>query len=61
MPLGSLLDQLRHIPRDHELLLICRSGNRSGMAQRQLLELGYERVSNVAGGMRTPRPLPGSQ
>jgi rhodanese-related sulfurtransferase len=33
------------------VLLICRSGNRSGTAQRQLLKLGYEQVYNVSGGM----------
>jgi len=33
------------------VLLICRSGNRSGSAQRQLLQLGYDRVWNVTGGM----------
>jgi rhodanese-related sulfurtransferase len=42
---------LAEIPRDREVLLICRSGNRSGTAQRQLLQLGYEQVFNVSGGM----------
>jgi len=40
-----------HVPRDRDVLLICRSGNRSGSAQRQLQQLGYQRVFNVAGGM----------
>jgi rhodanese-related sulfurtransferase len=51
IPLGSLSGELGAIPRDRELLMICRSGNRSGTAQRQLLERGYDRVFNVAGGM----------
>ena len=51
IPLGSLASRLAEIPRDREVLLICRSGNRSGTAQRQLLQAGYEHVYNVTGGM----------
>jgi rhodanese-related sulfurtransferase len=51
IPLGALASRLDEIPRDREVLLICRSGNRSGSAQRQLLQLGYEQVTNVSGGM----------
>jgi rhodanese-related sulfurtransferase len=51
VPLGSLSARLGDIRRDREVLLICRSGNRSGTAQRQLLQLGYEQVFNVSGGM----------
>jgi rhodanese-related sulfurtransferase len=51
MPSGSLPGRLAEIPRDREVLLICRSGNRSSSAQRQLLQLGYEQVFNVSGGM----------
>ncbi|HEX8966420.1 MAG TPA: rhodanese-like domain-containing protein [Chloroflexota bacterium] len=51
IPLGALQSHLAEIPRDREVLLICRSGNRSGAAQRQLLRLGYQQVYNVAGGM----------
>jgi rhodanese-related sulfurtransferase len=50
IPLGSLGSRLNEVPHDREVLLICRSGNRSGTAQRQLLRLGYERVFNVSGG-----------
>jgi rhodanese-related sulfurtransferase len=51
IPLGSLASRLAEVPRDREVVLICRSGNRSGLAQRQLLQLGYEQVFNVSGGM----------
>jgi rhodanese-related sulfurtransferase len=51
IPLGSLGHRVAEVPRDREVLLICRSGNRSGTAQRKLLQLGYEHVYNVAGGM----------
>lgn len=51
IPLGTLSSRLSELPREREVLLICRSGNRSGQAQRQLLQLGYDRVVNVSGGM----------
>ena len=51
MPLASLGSRASEIPQDKEVLLICRSGNRSGAAQRRLLQLGYEHVFNVSGGM----------
>lgn len=34
IPLGSLGNRVSEVPRDREVLLICRSGNRSGTAQR---------------------------
>ena len=51
IPLGSVPNRLTDIPRDQDVLLICRSGNRSRSAQRQLQQLGYQRVFNVTGGM----------
>ena len=51
IPLGSLASRVSEIPRDQDVLLICRSGNRSGTAQRQRARLGYERLLNVSGGM----------
>jgi rhodanese-related sulfurtransferase len=51
IPLGSLPTRLADLPRDTEVLLICRSGNRSGQAQRRLRALGYSNAFNVAGGM----------
>jgi rhodanese-related sulfurtransferase len=51
IPLGTLSSRLSELPRERDVLLICRSGNRSGQAQRQLLQLGYDRVVNVSGGM----------
>jgi rhodanese-related sulfurtransferase len=51
IPLGALPNRLAEVPRDREVLLICRSGNRSGQAQRVLLQQGFTRVLNVSGGM----------
>ncbi|MFJ7664874.1 rhodanese-like domain-containing protein [Lysinibacillus sp. NPDC097162] len=48
IPLGSGYDKL---PKDKEVVVICQSGMRSSQACKQLKKLGYERVTNVRGGM----------
>ena len=48
MPLGSDLSKL---PKDKEIVVICQSGMRSAQACKQLKKLGYEKVTNVRGGM----------
>ncbi|MED3661157.1 rhodanese-like domain-containing protein [Ureibacillus sp. FSL K6-8385] len=52
LPLGSDFSKL---PKDKEIVVICQSGMRSGQACRQLKKLGYERVTNVRGGMNAWR------
>ena len=51
-PLGSDFSQL---PKDKEIIVICQSGMRSIKAAKQLKKLGYERVTNVRGGMNAYR------
>ena len=51
IPLGSLSHQLSQLPRDRDVLLICRSGNRSGSAHGLLARQGFTRAFNVSGGM----------
>ncbi len=48
IPLGSDFSKL---PRDKEIVVICQSGMRSKQACKQLKKLGYEKVTNVRGGM----------
>lgn len=38
--------------RGREVILYCAGGNRSALAARSLVELGYTRVSSMAGGFR---------
>ncbi len=38
--------------RDREVIIYCAGGTRSAMAARSLEELGYSRVSSMAGGFR---------
>ncbi len=44
---------LADIPQDQEVLLLCRSGARSGQAIQMLEEIGYkpENLKNVTGGI----------
>jgi rhodanese-related sulfurtransferase len=37
--------------RPQPLLLVCRSGGRSGRATAQLAQMGFTDVTNMAGGM----------
>ena len=48
IPLGSSFDKL---PKDKEIVVICQSGMRSSQACKQLKKQGFERLTNVRGGM----------
>ena len=52
VPLGAVLQSgLPDVARDTPLLVICRSGGRSGRAAAALTQMGYTDVYNMAGGM----------
>ena len=48
IPLGSDFSKL---PKDKETVVICQSGMRSSQACKQLKKLGYQKITNVRGGM----------
>jgi NADPH-dependent 2,4-dienoyl-CoA reductase/sulfur reductase-like enzyme/rhodanese-related sulfurtransferase len=50
IPLGQLRDRLGELPRDREIHVICRSGQRAYYATRLLNQQGF-RARNVSGGM----------
>lgn len=50
VPLQELLNNMEQLNKDKEYILICRSGNRSGMAGQFLEMQGYKTV-NVVDGM----------
>ncbi len=50
IPLGQLRTRLDELPRDREILVICRSGARAYYATRMLLQKGF-RARTLAGGM----------
>jgi rhodanese-related sulfurtransferase len=50
IPLDELESRLAEVPRGEEIVVICRSGNRSAAARDILLQAGFEAVTSVAGG-----------
>ena len=50
IPLGQLRARLGELPRDREILVICRSGQRAYSATRMLLQKGFK-ARNLSGGM----------
>ncbi len=50
IPLPQLRSRLNELPRDREILVTCRSGQRAYYATRILLQQGFQ-ARNVAGGM----------
>ncbi|HUP44251.1 MAG TPA: molybdopterin-synthase adenylyltransferase MoeB [Thermoanaerobaculia bacterium] len=51
IPLQQVPSRIEEIPRDAEVIMVCRSGARSANAQQYLLSRGYTRVKNLVGGM----------
>ena len=45
------IDDLDDLSKDEEIIVYCRSGNRSGMATHVLQMLGFTNVKNLVGGM----------
>lgn len=50
IPLSELNYRLKELPKDREIVCICRSGNRSGTAARKLVSAGFKSY-NMRGGM----------
>lgn len=51
VPLMSLPRVLNSLPKDKDIYIFCRSGNRSLQATLWLLQNGFDRVKNVEGGI----------
>ena len=50
LPLSTFMLRFRQLPTVRPLLMICRTGSRSGQATAFLLANGWTDVTNVAGG-----------
>ena len=51
IPMGEVPARLSEIPTDKEVILTCRSGNRSGQVTDFLRQQGYTNVHNMEGGI----------
>lgn len=49
--LGELPNRLDELPRDRDIVVVCRSGNRSAQGRDILLAAGFPSVTSMAGGM----------
>ncbi len=53
IPLGDLTARLTEIPKDKNIIVVCRSGNRSAVGRDLLLNSGFTSVTSMAGGVST--------
>jgi len=51
IPLDQLPSRLSEVPRDSQVVVVCRSGNRSQQGRDILLNAGFEQVTSMTGGL----------
>ena len=51
IPLDELPNRLTELPKDQEIVVMCRSGNRSQTGRDILRNAGFEQVTSMAGGI----------
>jgi rhodanese-related sulfurtransferase len=51
LPLAELESRAGELPRDREIVTVCRSGRRSADAAEKLARLGFPQVGQLAGGV----------
>jgi rhodanese-related sulfurtransferase len=49
--LGELEARVKEVPRDREVVVVCRSGNRSRTGRAILVNAGFTQVTSLAGGL----------
>ncbi len=50
IPLGEIQSRISELDKEKEYVIVCRSGNRSGVATQFLQAYGYD-AANMVGGM----------
>ena len=51
IPLDQLPARLSEVPQDKEIVVVCRSGNRSQQGRDILLNAGFKQVTSMTGGL----------
>lgn len=51
IPMGEIPNRLSEIPTDQQVIVTCRSGNRSNQVTEFLRQQGYTNVHNMEGGI----------
>jgi rhodanese-related sulfurtransferase len=57
LPLGELQTRMPELDKNTEYIIVCRSGNRSGLATHLLNAAGYNAVNMVGGMLDWQGPL----
>lgn len=52
IPLGDLPARLNEVPKDQEIVVVCRSGNRSQSGRDILLNADFASVTSMSGGLQ---------
>ncbi len=51
IPLGQLPNRLSEVPKDREVIVVCRTGHRSAQGRDILTQAGFTNVTSMAGGV----------
>ena len=51
IPLGELASRVNELPQDKQIVVVCRSGNRSQQGRDILKAAGFQDVTSMAGGV----------
>lgn len=51
IPLNEISAKASQLSKEKEVIVMCQSGMRSNQASKQLKKLGFQKVTNVKGGM----------
>ncbi len=51
IPLGDLPNRLNEVPRDREVVVVCRTGHRSAQGRDILKQAGFTQVTSMTGGL----------
>jgi rhodanese-related sulfurtransferase len=58
LPMGQIPQRLEEIPREGEVIFVCRSSHRSAQVCEYLTMIGFEKPVNMVGGMLAWGQLP---
>jgi rhodanese-related sulfurtransferase len=53
IPLGELARRQKELPKDQQIVVVCRSGNRSQTGRDILINAGFQDVTSMAGGVKS--------
>lgn len=51
IPLGDLPNRLKDVPKDRQVVVVCRTGHRSVQGRDILVNAGFTNVTSMAGGV----------